>query len=184
MIRSGFRATTSSAVTTRSLAAPWFPRSAKMSMPPAISTSSETHPMPAINGSSHSSKNTLGRFGNRGARLRVVPVRHRHCQPDHPLRRLADLSVCAQERPLGGGGFKSISGPLFCRASHSIEPPAVISRDRKFADSPREGDGFEPSVPRQVFLAARRSPRKFTSRNINRLARDRDRWFESISLQQ
>src|ERR1700730_756489 len=52
--RSGSHATTSSAVTTRSLAAPWFPRSAKMSMPPAISTSSETHPMPEINGSAPS----------------------------------------------------------------------------------------------------------------------------------
>jgi pyruvate/2-oxoglutarate dehydrogenase complex dihydrolipoamide dehydrogenase (E3) component len=30
-----------------------------MSMPPAISISSETHPIPEINGSSHSSKNTL-----------------------------------------------------------------------------------------------------------------------------
>jgi 2,6-dichloro-p-hydroquinone 1,2-dioxygenase len=41
-----------------------------MPMPPAISTSSETHPIPAINESSHSSKNTLGRLFN-------------HC-PDHP----------------------------------------------------------------------------------------------------
>src|SRR5258707_8581077 len=38
-------------------------------MPPAISTSSETQPMPEINGSSHSSKNTLGRFGRHSARL-------------------------------------------------------------------------------------------------------------------
>src|SRR5437899_2295108 len=30
-----------------------------MSMPPAISTSSETHPIPEISGSSYSSKNTL-----------------------------------------------------------------------------------------------------------------------------
>jgi hypothetical protein len=34
-------------------------------------------------------------------------------------------------------------------------------RDRKFADSPLEGDGFEPSVPRQirpVFETAVRTP--------------------------
>src|ERR1700746_2762028 len=43
--------------------------------PPAISTSSETHPIPEINGSSHSSKNTLGRFGNRSARLRTSAKR-------------------------------------------------------------------------------------------------------------
>jgi hypothetical protein len=59
---------------------------------------------------------------------------------------------------------------------------AVVHRNRKFADSPLEGDGFEPSVPRQVFLAAPSIPAQFTFRNINRLARDRDRWFESISL--
>jgi hypothetical protein len=50
-------------------------------------------------------------------------------------------------------------------------------------DSSLEGDGFEPSVPRQVFLAAPSIHAQFTFRNINRLARDRDRWFESISLQ-
>jgi len=51
-------------------------------------------------------------------------------------------------------------------------------------DSPLEGDGFEPSVPRQVFLAAPSIHAQFTFRNINRLARDRDRGFESISLQE
>jgi hypothetical protein len=33
-------------------------------------------------------------------------------------------------------------------------------------------------------LAAPSIPAQFTFRNINRLARNRDRWFESISLQQ
>src|SRR5215471_3143002 len=75
MIRSGSRATTSSTVTMRSLAAPWFLRSAKMSVPPAISTSSETHPIPEISGSSHSSKNTFGRFGRHAARLRASAAR-------------------------------------------------------------------------------------------------------------
>jgi len=42
-------------------------------MPPAISTSSETYPIPEISGSSHSSKNTLGRFGNRSAPLGLRP---------------------------------------------------------------------------------------------------------------
>jgi hypothetical protein len=51
------------------------------------------------------------------------------------------------------------------------------------ADSLLEGDGVEPSVPPQNFLAAPSIP-QFTFRNINRLPRDRDRWFESISLQQ
>jgi hypothetical protein len=35
--------------------------------------------------------------------------------------------------------------------------------DRVLYDSPLEGDGFEPSVPRQIFLAARRSPRNSPS---------------------
>src|SRR5690348_14011679 len=35
----------------------------------------------------------------------------------------------------------------------------------------------------QNFLAAPSIPPQFTFRNINRLPRDRDRWFESISLQ-
>jgi hypothetical protein len=37
--------------------------------------------------------------------------------------------------------------------------------------------------PRRIFLAAPSIP-QFTFRNINRLPRDRDRWFESTSLQQ
>jgi hypothetical protein len=53
----------------RSLAEWWIARSAKI--PPAISVSSETHPMPEIIGSSHSSKNTLGRLGKRSARVRA-----------------------------------------------------------------------------------------------------------------
>ena len=66
---------------------------------------------------------------------------------------------------------------------------SVTRRRRKYAqrgrfapDSLLEGDGFEPSVPRRIFLAAPSIP-QFTFRNINRLPRDRDRWFESISLQ-
>ena len=51
-------------------------------------------------------------------------------------------------------------------------------------DSPLEGDGFEPSVPRQIFFGRPSIPAQFTFRNINRLPRDRDRWFESISLLQ
>ena len=50
-----------------------------------------------------------------------------------------------------------------------------------------EGDGFEPSVPRKrstsLWAAPLPSP-QFAFRNENRLLRDRDRWFESISLQQ
>ena len=56
MITSGPRAMTSAAVTTRSFAD--FPpaRSANMSVPPAASINSDTHAMPEIIGSSHSSK--------------------------------------------------------------------------------------------------------------------------------
>src|ERR1700732_5278471 len=38
-------------------------------------------------------------------------------------------------------------------------------------------------TPAEFFLAAPSIP-QFTFRNINRLPRDRDRWFESISLRQ
>ena len=41
--------------------------SGKIGAPPAIATSSSTHRMPEIRGSSHSSKNTRGRRGNRAA---------------------------------------------------------------------------------------------------------------------
>ena len=58
-------------------------------MPPAISTSSETHPIAEISGASHSSKNTLGRCGKHSARFRasakrsvglLVHSRRAHCQ--------------------------------------------------------------------------------------------------------
>src|SRR5580693_765671 len=60
------------------------------------------------------------------------------------------------------------------------------SRSGRETDCLLEGDGFEPSVPhkKQPFLAAPvRSP-QFAFRNKKRLFRARDRWFESISLQQ
>ena len=50
-------------------------------------------------------------------------------------------------------------------------------------DSLLEGDRFEPSVPRKNFFGRPSIPAQFTFRNINRLACDRDRWFEFISLQ-
>jgi hypothetical protein len=48
MIRSGLRATTSSAVMMRSLAEACVARLEKNSAPPAISMNSETQPMPEI----------------------------------------------------------------------------------------------------------------------------------------
>ena len=53
---SGAAASTAAGVTIRSLAAWAVRRLANTSLPPAISISSETQPMPAISGSSHSSK--------------------------------------------------------------------------------------------------------------------------------
>ena len=72
---SGARAMTSAAVTMRSLADLQAARSAKISLPPAASISSETQPMPEIIGSSHSSKYTFGRRGISAARsfARVTP---------------------------------------------------------------------------------------------------------------
>src|SRR6478735_12555926 len=54
------------------------------------------------------------------------------------------------------------------RALHQLATATMVPFPRRLPHtiSLLEGDGFEPSVPRQVFLAARRSPRKFTSRNI------------------
>jgi hypothetical protein len=79
-----------------------------MSMPPAISANSETQPIPAISGSSHASKNTLGRLFNPSACSRVAtkrlseasdelvgPItRVRHC-PDYPyhIKDLSDASL-------------------------------------------------------------------------------------------
>jgi hypothetical protein len=55
---SGRRSSTASAVTIRARASASPARSAKQSVPPAISISSLTQPIPVINGSSHSSKKT------------------------------------------------------------------------------------------------------------------------------
>jgi hypothetical protein len=50
-------------------------------------------------------------------------------------------------------------------------------------DSALEGDGFEPIGTLPNFLPPRSIPPKFAFCNKNRLPRDRDRWFESVSLQ-
>ena len=59
MMRSALERPPPRRFTTRPLAAPSFLRSPKLSMPPATSISSETHPIPEISGSSRSSKNYL-----------------------------------------------------------------------------------------------------------------------------
>jgi len=74
MMISGALRMTSSAVTMRSLADLHDARSAKTSIPPAASISSDTQPMPEIIGSSHSSKYTLGRTRDFAARLRTIPT--------------------------------------------------------------------------------------------------------------
>jgi hypothetical protein len=48
--------------------------------PPAISINSDTHPIPVISGSSHSSKNTLGRRGSCSAWIGLRPAGPRACQ--------------------------------------------------------------------------------------------------------
>src|SRR5262249_60382673 len=65
---SGAAAIRSSPDTMRSLAFLRFDSAGNTSMPPAISTSSATQPMPEIIGSSHSSKYTPGGGGGPGAR--------------------------------------------------------------------------------------------------------------------
>jgi hypothetical protein len=49
-------------------------------------------------------------------------------------------------------------------------------------DSPLEGDGFEPSVPRQIFWPPV-DPSAIHLPQYKPAPCDRDRWFESISLQ-
>jgi hypothetical protein len=65
----------------------------------------------------------------------------------------------------------------------SIDLTSSVSRNRKFADSPLEGDGFEPSVPvagEPVYIAEGelRVDRRGSQKNLAGY-----RWFESISLQ-
>jgi hypothetical protein len=49
-------------------------------------------------------------------------------------------------------------------ARRSLHEEGDLAQLRRFAvDSPLEGDGFEPSVPRQVFWQPRRSPRNSPS---------------------
>jgi hypothetical protein len=72
----------------------------------------------------------------------------------------------------GGTGFEP-------PASRSIPPsPRSRRRNRKFADSPLEGDGFEPLVPQREGTGFSRPPRAtsgpFTSTGSN-LPRQRDR---------
>ena len=64
-ITSGFLRATSAASTMRSRPSPAAASSGKIGAPPAISTSSSTQRMPEMIGSSHSSKNTRSRAGNR-----------------------------------------------------------------------------------------------------------------------
>ena len=68
---SGARRTTSSAMTILSFADLHRESSANMSLPPAISISSETQAIPEIIGLSHSSKYTFGLWLSRIARCRI-----------------------------------------------------------------------------------------------------------------
>ena len=71
-ITSGASARTASGVTMRSLASEAPRNCGNTGVPPATSTSSSTQRMPEINGSSHSSKNTRGRWANRAAETRMA----------------------------------------------------------------------------------------------------------------
>ena len=62
-------------------------------MPPAISTSSETQPIPEISGSSHSSKNTLGRFFRLSARVRASARRASRAPTSSSARSLASTNA-------------------------------------------------------------------------------------------
>jgi hypothetical protein len=57
-----------------------------------------------------------------------------------------------------------------CRAEIGLGSRSGAYSHRKFADSPLEGDGFEPSVPhkKQPFLAARARSRKLRETDFSR----------------
>jgi len=59
--------------------------------------------------------------------------------------------------------FQKLGGPFVRLRSWRRLAVGDRSPEAFVADSPLEGDGFEPSVPRQIFLAARRSPRNSPS---------------------
>ena len=92
---SGRPSRTASGSTMRSLASAAVRRCGKIGVPPAISTSSSTQRMPEISGSSHSSKNTRGRTGNRAAAARIASrpassssasASARACEADEPAQ--------------------------------------------------------------------------------------------------
>jgi hypothetical protein len=83
---SGSRRATSAGSTMRSHARPAPASSGKIGAPPAISTSSSTHRMPEISGSSHSSKKTRSRRGTPPPRRGCDQIRlsRRRAAPPHP----------------------------------------------------------------------------------------------------
>jgi hypothetical protein len=83
-----------------------------------------------------------------------------------------------------GNKFLRLAAGLSTEFPESCNP-MERGRDRKFADSPLEGDGFEPSVPgtkQPVFVAEGelRGPNRGSQKGLFLM---RYRWFESISLQ-
>jgi hypothetical protein len=101
------------------------------------------------------------------------------------MTRVADVSFGRSKLMTGDTPSTSMPRAAMWVAMGSDAAPRARFRrlHRSSHDSSLEGDGFEPSVPRQFFFAAASIPAQFTFRNISRLARDRDRQFESISLQ-
>jgi hypothetical protein len=97
---------------------------------------------------------------------------------------LTPLPEARRSAPLSGSRRRDHPADALVAAPRSGVPR---SEEVRFAmDSPLEGDGFEPSVPRKrntSLWAAPLPSSQFAFRNENRLLRDRDRWFESITLQ-
>ena len=64
-----------------------------------------------------------------------------------------------------------------------LSPVSHLEGDREFADSPLEGAGFEPSVPRDTTPRTEKWARKENRNHEDAGCLQRDRWFESDSLQ-
>ena len=91
---------------------------------------------------------TVTSFGRRASELRVAC---RHWQPASNLIASTGFAVITPKTLPTAFLYETIT--TSCRRATTAMPE--ISEFRFASDSPLEGDGFEPSVPRQIFSAAR-----------------------------
>jgi hypothetical protein len=143
-----------SGVTMRSLAAARARRWQQTSSPPAISISSETQPMPAISGSSHSSKKTRGRG------LRCCCARDRLEAPRQGVRQRVGGVEAIDQRPEGADHREDAGHVTLVEQMDGQARAGEVVDDSCLQIGEREDEiGLERQDLRQVGRGERRDPR-------------------------